>query len=192
MNEVLTQFLALVAFFAFPAIQYLLLKRYSRKEGRPELWYLPAYGFRLVIRNIPGKKTLSDIKYRAIVRHVVPAGYGTTVKSWNDKVLLEREDFFLFPGSDQILLSFRLERSDAGLIVVHTSKLGEEIARVLLSENSLLIADYSANLENLLNFDVRLAKRVEVAAADLARAFETVRNNEEEQDFKPTRVRDVG
>ena len=65
-NEILTQLLALVTFFAFPATQYLLLKRYSRREGRPDLWYLPAYGFRLVVRKIPGKKTLSNIRYRAL------------------------------------------------------------------------------------------------------------------------------
>ena len=191
-GEVLAQLLALVTFFAFPAIQYLLLKRYSRREGRPELWYLPAYGFRLVIRNIPGTKTLSDIRYRVIVRHVVPAGPGTSVATWEDRTVLEREDFFLFPGSDQVLLSFKLERAEAGLALVHTSKLGAEITRVPLSEKAVLIADFSATLENLLNFDVRLAKRVEVTAADLARAVDSVQMRDEEQKLRPTRVRDVG
>src|SRR6266852_1332770 len=91
-HEVLVQLLALVTFFAFPAFQYLLLKRYSKHEGRPELWYLPAYGFRLVVRNIPGKKTLSEIKYRALIRDVVQAGPGSSVATWNDRILLERED----------------------------------------------------------------------------------------------------
>lgn len=52
MGEVLQQLLALVTFFAFPTFQYLLLKRYARRQGDPQLWYLPAHGFRLVVRNI--------------------------------------------------------------------------------------------------------------------------------------------
>jgi hypothetical protein len=52
LKELISQLLALAAFFAFPAIQYLLLKRFARNEGQPELWYLPKYGFRVVIRNI--------------------------------------------------------------------------------------------------------------------------------------------
>jgi hypothetical protein len=72
-GEILKQLisqLALAAFFAFPAIQYLLLKRFARNEGQPELWYLPKYSFRLVIRNIPGKRALSDLKYCARLRGV--------------------------------------------------------------------------------------------------------------------------
>jgi hypothetical protein len=191
-NELLSQMLALVAFFAFPAAQYLLLKRYSRREGRPELWYLPAYGFRLVVRNIPGKKTLSDIKYRALVRQVVPGGPGASPATWNDQILVEREDFFLFPGSDQVLLSFRLERVCDGLALIHTTKLGDELSRVVVAEKSLLIADYSANMENLFNFDVRLAKRIEITAADLRRIADAVLQQNKEQVFKPSRVRDVG
>src|SRR5947208_1912824 len=103
-KEALTQLLALIAFFAYPAIQYMLLKMHSRREGRPEIWYIPAYKhFRLVIRNIPGNKTLSDIKYRVIIRDVVLPHDGCSVTTWPDQVLLEREDFFLFPESDQLL-----------------------------------------------------------------------------------------
>ena len=192
MTEVVAQLVALAAFFAFPAIQYIFLKKYSHKEGRPELWYLPAFGFRLVVRNISGTRTLSDIRYRALVRHVVPGDHGASVATWDDVILLEREDFFLFPGSDQVLLSFKLERGDSGILLLHTSKLGKELARVPLSEESCVIADYSANLENLLNFDVRLAKRVEVTTETLARALDAVQRNNEEQQFMPSRVRNVG
>ena len=191
-SELLAQLVALVTFFAFPALQYILLKRYSNREGGPEFWYLPAYGFRLVIRNIPGRKTLFDIRYRALVRQVVPADTGASVATWNDQLLLEREDFFLFAGSDQVLLSFRLEQADAGLVLVHTNKVGEEKPRVSVADNSVLIADYSANLKNLFNFDVKLAKRVEITAEDLRRAAATVRQRNEEQVFRPSRVRDVG
>ena len=58
LEEAVGQLLALLAFIAFPATQYLGLKWLIRKEGQPELWYLPDYGFRLVVRNLPRKKCL--------------------------------------------------------------------------------------------------------------------------------------
>src|SRR6266487_1369127 len=172
-KEAFTQLIALVTFFAFPAFQYILLKRYSKQEGRPELWYLPAYGFRLVIRNIPGKKTLSDLKYRAIIRDVVSASSGASAATWND----------------QVLLSFQIERSDTGLVLIHTSKLGDPLSSIPLSDRSILIADYSANLENFFNFDIKLAKRVEIIASRLSEIFETIEHDKQEQDFSPSRVR---
>src|ERR1022692_161893 len=107
-KDVPGQLLALAAFFAFPAIQYVLLKIASRRKGRPELWYLPAFGFRLVIRNLPYRRTLTDIRYRTFVRKTVPSSAGSSVRTLNDQQLLSREDMVLFPGTDQVLLSFRL------------------------------------------------------------------------------------
>ena len=80
------QFLALVGFFAFPIVQYLLLKRFSKREGNPELWYLPRYGFRLVIRNLPRRRTLSEIKYRALIRNFMAAGAGASVATIQDEI----------------------------------------------------------------------------------------------------------
>jgi hypothetical protein len=100
------QLLALLTFFAFPALQYILLKRFSAKEGRPELWYLPSYGFRLVIRNIPNKRILSEIKYRVFLRQTILSNSGAA--TLQDQILIDREDFFLLPGYDQILISFKL------------------------------------------------------------------------------------
>jgi len=193
MTELVTQVLALVAFFAFPALQYVLLKRFSIREGRPELFYLPAYGFRLVVRNIPGKRSLSEIKYRALLREVVPAGDGASVATFHDTLLLQREDFFLFPGFDQVLVSFKLIGKESDLFFVHTDKLGAEISRFPIAPSVSLIADYSASLKNLLNFDVKLAKRAEVNAERLVEAFRAVKETpDQEQQFLPTRVRDVG
>lgn len=56
------QLAALVTFFAFPVVQFLMLRRFAHKEGQPELWYLPSYSLRLVIRNIPRNGTLSEIR----------------------------------------------------------------------------------------------------------------------------------
>ena len=192
-RELLTQLLALIAFFAFPVIQYTLLKMYSRREGRPEIWYIPSYQhFRLVIRNIPGNKTLSDIKYRAIIRDVVLPNDECSVTTWPDRTIVEREDFFLFPESDQLLLCFRLEHGDTALNLVHTDKLGKTISRLIFPQTSLLLVDYSANLENLFNFDVRLAKRVEIPASELAHLLDEIQKNNEEQKFIPKCIRDVG
>src|ERR1700722_14938624 len=108
LNQAIGQLIALFAFFAFPATQYVLLKASSRKEGNPGLWYLPDHGFRLVIRNLPRKRILTDIKYRVSVRQVSPASKGSSVASITEKRLVTREDMVLFPGTDQILLELNL------------------------------------------------------------------------------------
>jgi hypothetical protein len=190
-NTLLSQLVALLTFFAFPAFQYLLLKRFAKRQGRPELWYLPAYGFRLVIHNISGKRTLTNVKYHSIIREVVPAGSGADVATWMDTNLSGREDFFLFPGSDQVLVSFKLERKQDGMQFVHTTKLGAELLRLPLSDGSTLIADYAATVRNPLNFDIKLAKRVEVKAQHLREIYQTIETNDVEQVFGVSRVRDV-
>src|SRR5688572_8802160 len=96
----LAQLGALAAFFAFPAIQYLILRRLATSEGRPELWFLPRYGFRLVMRNLPRRKTFTGIRYRARLRTVVAAGEGSSVATLVDALILDRDEFFLFPGFD--------------------------------------------------------------------------------------------
>src|SRR5262245_24217618 len=111
-QSLLVQLLALLTFFGFPAVRYVLLRRLARKAGQAELWYFPAYGFRLVMRNLPAKHTLSKIEYRAFVRSVIPAGHGSSVATFQDEPLLERKDFFLFPGTDQVLLAFKVELAD--------------------------------------------------------------------------------
>lgn len=100
MEFILGQVVALVTFFGFPALQYLLLKKFPRREERPELWFLPRWGCRLVVHNITGKKKLSDIRYRALLRRRIPAGDGSSVATFEDQAILERDDFFLFPGTD--------------------------------------------------------------------------------------------
>ena len=100
-QSLLGQLLALVTFFAFPAVRYVLLRRLARNAGQAELWYLPAYGFRLVMRNLPRKHTLSKIEYRAFLRTVIPASAGASVATFQDETLWERKEFFVFPGTDQ-------------------------------------------------------------------------------------------
>jgi hypothetical protein len=193
MEVFLGQIIALATFFAFPVIQYIILKKYSAREGRPQLWYLPAYGFRLVIRNLPGNKTLSDIKYRVRVREVVPACDGSSVATLCDTDLIEVSDTFLFPGTDQILVSFQLKKSDNGkLLVIHTDKLGEKVEKRVFEDDTKLVVDYEANLENWFNFDVRIAKRVEVDGKSLRDIMDAIDKNDVERQFDIPRVRNVG
>jgi hypothetical protein len=192
-KELISQLLALVAFFAFPAIQYLLLKRFARNEGQPELWYLPKYGFRLVIRNIPGKRALSDLKYCARLRKIIPASEGSSVLTYEEDVLTREDDFFLFPGSDQLILSFRIGGESAtNLEFLLTDKLGREMRRVPFANIDVLITDYTATLENLFNFNVKLAKRAAIKVASLRNIWLEVEKNNVEQQFAIDVVRIVG
>jgi hypothetical protein len=182
MEVFLGQIIALATFFAFPVIQYIILKKYSAREGRPQLWYLP-----------PGNKTLSDIKYRVRVREVVPACDGSSVATLCDTDLIEVSDTFLFPGTDQILVSFQLKKSDNGkLLVIHTDKLGEKVEKRVFEDDTKLVVDYEANLENWFNFDVRIAKRVEVDGKSLRDIMDAIDKNDVERQFDIPRVRNVG
>jgi len=187
------QLIALVTFFAFPACQYISLKCFTKQEGQPQLWYLPEFGFRLVIRNLPNKRILSDVKYRVLLREIISSSSGSSVKTYKDDLLLDQEDFFVFPGNDQVLVSFRLGVSnDENLSFVLTDKLGQEKRVIPLSEFNFLVCDYVATVENILNFDIKLAKRVEVKATTLHIAWEKLQHQDIEQCFPVDRIRDVG
>jgi hypothetical protein len=190
---VLGQVLALVTFFAFPAIQYVWLKTSVRKEGQPALWYLPDYGFRLVIRNLPRKKTLTDINYKTYLRQIVRATSGASVATYDDKMLVEVDDFFLFPGIDQVLISFKLEKKGKSkkLYFVHTSKLADEKEQIPLDSITYLISDYTANIENLFNFDVKVAKQVRISSERLKEIWEEIQVNNFEQSFSVSEVRNI-
>ena len=190
---VLAQIVGLVLIFARPGFQYVVLKRFSRKEGAPELSYLPEYGFRLVIRNLPGKYTLSDIKQRAFVRKIIAADQGSSVATLLDEVLVERGDLFLFPGTDQVLLCFRLEGPDADRVnFLVTDKLGKETKQLPLTAVSKVICDYSAMVNNPFNFNVRLQKRSELTTSSLISMWKSIQQDNEEQQFELDRIRDVG
>jgi len=186
------QLLALITFFAFPAIQYILLRRFSQQEGAPQLWFIPAFGFRLVIRNLPRKRTFSELKTRAMLRTIVPAGDRATVSTFIDEVLSSRDDFFLFPGTDQTLVSFRLEHISSGSIdFIFTDKLGAERKRFPLNTFDKLICDYTANLENILNFDIKMGKRAEITSTSLAKIISQIDAHSVERMFPLDRIRDV-
>lgn len=192
-DSIITQLIALVTFFAFPALQYLIFKRFSKKQGQPELWYLPAYGFRLVIRNIPNNRTLSEIKAKTIIRQTIPANINSSVSTFQDKTIFEFEDLFLLPQSDKILLSFRIDGSETGkLNFIQTDKLGSSISIIPFDKIDELISDYSANLENLLNFDIKIMKRVSISKKLLEYYWSIISLSSDEQRLNNIEVLNIG
>lgn len=197
MNKILEyplgQLLALSAFFAFPIIHYAFLKSFSKKEGRPELWYLPKYGFRLVIRNKLRKKTLTDIRYKVVATRVVPASEDCSVATSKDKLLVAGSSFFLFPGRDRILFSFVLKgENDEGLHFVQTDSLGKELKDLSLDDLDRLTCDYSATIKNVFNFNMQFAKRVEIKSSSLRRMWRATRTSQTERRFESDRIQNVG
>lgn len=193
MKTFYSQILALLTFFAFPIFEYVVLRFFTQYEGNPELWYLPDYGFRLVIRNLPRKKRLFDINYRSFLRKIIPPSEGCSVSTFLDYELNRQEDFFLFPGTDQIVISFRLERDiNNEPVFINTDKLGNELSKKSFQDFNELIADYMATIDNMFRFDFKISKRVKLNSSELEQILDTIKNNNTEQQFKITKIQNVG
>lgn len=187
-----SQLLALLAFFAFPVFQYVLLKVLTRREGRPELWYLPDYGFRLVLRNIPRKRVLTDIRYRSFARRVIGKSSGSSVATLADRPLDSGEEMVLFPGVDLVLLSFKLDKCAGGTVnLVHTDKLGAVNSTIKITSSDKLVCDYLATVQNFFNFNVNMGKRVEINGSSLSSFFEEIALTGRERQFALDRVREI-
>jgi len=187
------QLIALITFFVFPAIRYFLLKRLAKHEGRPQLWYLPAYGFRLVIRNLPREKTLSEIKTHVFLRKIISPASGVSIATFIDTELVQNKVMFLFPGNDHILVAFRLEdgEKDEGLYLVRTDKLSRELSRSPIRDFDKIISDFTANLKNWFNFDIKISKRIELKSDSLRTIWNQVKQNNTEQYFEVDNIIDV-
>jgi len=92
-----------------------------------------------------------------------------------DTLLLKREDLFLFPGNDQILICFRIEGENIdNLEFVVTDKLGKEKERYPLSSFDRLTSNYTANIENIFNFDITLGKQSQLYVSDMKNIWEQI------------------
>jgi hypothetical protein len=193
-SQLLALVIGLVTFFAWPALQYILLKRSAKNKGAPELWFLPKYGFRLVIRGIPAKKTLTDINIRVRIRTIIPGSEGASAATFMDEVLVEQEDMFCFPGTDQVMITFKLERrGTSGGCFVFTDKLGNARKFFEFDTFDKLVCDYSATVKNYLNFDIRVAKRVELKTKSMISILDQIEAEPDvEKLFPLDRVRSVG
>ena len=166
----LGQLIALATFFAFPALQNIWLKRASSREGAANLSFSPRYGFRLAVANQFGRRVLSQLRWRALIRRVRPTADGRRPGLIDDTHFLAREDFFLFPGADQILVAFKLRRTGTEIQFVPTSVVGEDREPLSLAGEPLLICDFTATIEMRFNFDYHIAKRLTIDIAALIAA----------------------
>lgn len=202
MEIFLNQFLALVCFFLFPIIQFFLLKKLSKKEGLPELWYLPDYSYRLVIRNMDGKTNLFDIKYKVYaltefkkdvnLDHGVVAAQGSTGASiYRD---LEQNDMpILMDGRDKAMICFKITGSmKTGLSFCKCDYLGNILDTIPLDPNTSIIAEYTAMIDNKFNFNVRVLKRVQLTFDDLVNYFLEIDEKPEEKQLQLNHVQSGG
>ena len=71
---------------------------------------------------------------------------------------------------------------------VHTDKLGNEKNQFSVTRNHSLIVDYTANIENFFNFDVRLARRTQL----YGKSMETlVDPGDSEKEFPLDQIREI-
>jgi hypothetical protein len=191
-NQSIAFALALFGFFAFPIIQFIVLKWVVRREGNPELWHLPRFGFRLVIRNMPNKRVLSDIRFRVVATAIIPSSDGASVRTFSQTVLTEGTEMFLFPKNDHILLSFRIEHDEDGsMVFVKTDKLGKPLENIRFDSFDRISIEYLAVVETRLNFDVKIGKRLHLTRTQLQEAFSQIDGNPIEQLIPMPFVRSV-
>lgn len=185
MKTLITQLIALLTFFGFPALQYFLLVQFSKNHAKPELWYLPDWGFRLVIRNMHSKRTLTNIKQRSFIRSYFHSGKGSSVTSYEDQLINEKESMFLFPKEDYILLEFNLKLHSDGesteIIVSNSSDNDNSI--IVMNDDSDLVIDYEANIKNYLNFNVKVANRVKINETSLFDCLQKIQESNVERTF---------
>lgn len=114
----------------------------------------------------------------------------------DDRRLSAGEDMVLFPGVDQILLSFKLSRDPGDLErgtleFSNTDKLGGEQSAIEVRPADRLVYDYSATIQNFFNFDVQIGKRVEVYGSSMFEIFEKIQLAAVGQRFPLDRVRNM-
>lgn len=192
MDHVIGVILGFITFFLFPIVEYLGKRKMSRNFGNPELWYLPAYGFRLVIRNIPNKIRLYNLKYRAKVVSSIPASSGSSVSTLDEVIIVDSEDFFLFPGYDQIILSFQLESIQGKVFFTHTNKLGKEHDSFDINNIDRVVCDYMAQIDNKFHFDLSIGKRVSISKNELKNFLDLISKNDVEQHMNLNDIYSVG
>ncbi|WKN45963.1 hypothetical protein [Tunicatimonas pelagia] len=184
MDHLIGVLIGLSMFLLYPIIEYLGKRGFSKNEGDPELWYLQDYGFRLVIRSLPKKIMLFDLKYKSRIRKVIPTTRDSSVSTLDEEILVNSEDFFLLPGYDQVILSFQLIRSEGIPYLIRTNKNEGEQSKFKLDDIDYLVCDYTAHVDNRFHFDVFVGRRVEIKKADLKEYLNRIETNNQEQSMK--------
>jgi len=92
-----------------------------------------------------------------------------------------------------VLLTFRLESAQEDNIdFILTNKLGKEKKRISLSKFDRIISCYTANVENILNLDIKIGKQAEIKTTSLIRIWKSIQEEDVESRFEIDRIRDVG
>lgn len=191
-EQIIGVIIGFITFFLFPIAEFIGKRYFSRNDGNPELWYVPKYCFRLVVRNIPSKAKLYDLKYKSRVREIIPASNGCSVETFIDETLIDSGDFFLMPGDDQIILSFKLDTIDGIDYFIQTDKVGIESKRIELNKIDYLISDYTAQIDNKFQFDLFIGRRVEIKKKTLEDMLVKVKSNPLEQSFGVDKIIQIG
>jgi len=183
-EHILGVLIGLITFFLFPIIEYIGKKICSKNDGKPELWYLPDYCFRLVIRNIPRKVKLYELKYESIIIKKIPPTCGSSVTTFKEETLNKSETLFLLPRTDKIILSFKLELKDGKAYFQHTNKLGKIVKEFELEGIDRIESDYIARIDNKFHFNTFVGRRVLISKKELYRFLNEIIVNPLEQPFK--------
>lgn len=120
---------------------------YARRHvATAECWWLPgANTFRFVIRNIPRKGNLFNLRYRAWLRRDIPATDDISVGTFVDDDLLDGERLLLPGGQDLPIVCFRLEAASHGFKFVRTDKMGTaQDTRAIDDDTVRLMVEFSA------------------------------------------------
>ena len=75
---------------------------------------------------------------------------------------------------------------------VVTDKLGKEKERYPLLSFDWLISNYTANIENILNFDVKLGKQTQLYVSDMKTFWKQINQDNVENQFQLSRIKSVG
>lgn len=134
---------------------YVVSARHARRcVAQAECWWLPrANTFRFVIRNMPRKGNLFNIRYRAWTRKYVPASEGISVRTFVDSCLADGERLLLPGGQDFPVICFRLQTTGPDLNLVSTDKMGTPLEiRAVDDESFRLMIEFSARTRTWLLF----------------------------------------
>lgn len=123
--------------------------RLSSNKAYGEIWWLPAWKcFRFVIRNIPGRHEITDIRSKAWLREVEPKRPGSSVNSFRDTELVCNDRLMIPTANDYPLICFRLQKVNDSFHFVLTDKFGTEITSHRLSkEFEEVLVEYSAKVQ---------------------------------------------
>ena len=102
-------------------------------------------------------------------------------------------ELFVFPRTDFTLISFVLDVNEKIELVISIKELDGKVEMTKrVSEFDCIVCDYTAIIENPLNLNVRIAKRIEITREKLSWIWGRIQYRNVEQPFEVDRIRNVG